>query len=79
MALGPPAGRLASRVGTVLAALALVLVMTVAGAVLAGSAVAVTIGLVVAGFVLGLVPRVGPRWAAMQLPSPAWPGHWAIS
>lgn len=69
MALGPPVGRLASRIGTVLASLALVTVMTVAGAALAGSTTAVTAGLAVIGFVTGLAPRAGPRWAAMQLPA----------
>jgi hypothetical protein len=66
--LSPPAGPVAERVQTVVLATLLVACLTAAGAALSGSTVAVTLGLVLVGFVAGLLPRVGPRAATMQLP-----------
>lgn len=66
--LSPPAGPVAERVQTVVLASLLVACLTAAGAVLSGSTVAVRLGLVLVGFTAGLLPRVGPRAATMQLP-----------
>jgi uncharacterized membrane protein YccC len=66
--LSPPAGPVAERVQTVVVASLLVACLTAVGAALSQWTVAVTLGLVLVGFVAGLLPRVGPRAATMQLP-----------
>jgi uncharacterized membrane protein YccC len=68
LALGPPVGPLGVRVRTVLGATLLVVVAIALGAVLSGSTLTVTAGLVAVAFAAGLLPRLGPRWAALQLP-----------
>jgi uncharacterized membrane protein YccC len=68
MALGPPVGRLATRVVTVALAIVLLIGVVVLGAAVSGSTIALTAALVAIGFAIGLAPRFGPRWAALQLP-----------
>ena len=67
MALSPPAGR-AQRVLTVVVATLVIAVMSVIGAELTRWTAAVAISLALAGFVAGLLPRLGSLAAAMQLP-----------
>jgi len=68
MALSPPAGRLGDRLATVGCATVVVAVMSVLGAQASRATVWIVAGLALAGLVLGLLPRAGPRAAAMQLP-----------
>ena len=68
MALGPPVGPLGERVRTVLGATLLVVAAIALGAALSGSTLTITAGLVAIAFAGGLLPRFGPRWAALQLP-----------
>jgi hypothetical protein len=68
MALSPPAGRLHDRLATVACATVVVAVMSVLGAQASLATVWIVAGLALAGLVLGLLPRAGPRAAAMQLP-----------
>ena len=68
MALGPPVGPLGERVRTVLGATLLVVAAIALGAALSGSTLTITAGLMAVAFAGGLLPRLGPRWAALQLP-----------
>jgi hypothetical protein len=68
MALSPPVGRLFDRLATVGCATVVVAVMSLLGAQASRATVWIVVGLALAGLVLGLLPRAGPRAAAMQLP-----------
>jgi uncharacterized membrane protein YccC len=68
MALSPPVGRLHDRLATIGCATVVVAVMSLLGAQASRATVWIVVGLALAGLVLGLLPRAGPRAAAMQLP-----------
>jgi hypothetical protein len=68
MALSPPVGRLHDRLVTVGCATVVVAVMSLLGAQASRATAWIVVGLALAGLVLGLLPRAGPRAAAMQLP-----------
>jgi hypothetical protein len=68
MIMSPPVGSLRSRVVTVAVATLVVACATALGGELSRRTVAVVLGLVLLGFVAGLLPRLGPRAATMQLP-----------
>ena len=68
MALSPPVGPRSRRVLTVVVATLVIAAISVIGAELTRWPVAVVLSLGVAGFVAGLLPRLGSLAAAMQLP-----------
>jgi hypothetical protein len=68
MALSPPAGPRARRVLTVVVATLVIAVMSMIGAELTRWTAAIAISLALAGFVGGLLPRLGSLAAAMQMP-----------
>jgi hypothetical protein len=68
MALSPPAGPRARRVLTVVVATLVIAVMSMIGAELTRWTAAIAISLALAGFVCGLLPRLGSLAAAMQMP-----------
>ena len=68
MALSPPVGTGKRRVVTVVVATLVIAVVSMIGAELTRWTAAVAISLALAGFVAGLLPRLGPLAAAMQMP-----------
>lgn len=68
MALSPPAGPRRQRVETVVVATLVIAVVSMIAAELTRWTAAVAISLALAGFVAGLLPRLGALAAAMQMP-----------
>ena len=68
MALSPPVGSRSRRVLTIVVATLVIAVMSMIGAELSRWTAAIAISLALAGFVAGLLPRLGSLAAAMQMP-----------